>query len=136
MNSVVLYLGRKSTSRHSKMPKTIGFTMVLEPCRVHENRKLKNQRALEENPKRILTRVRVHFVSGYMLIIHPLLMLKSHLIQRYYVLIKIPALSAKKSIQFNFLWWFFAVIERPDKKLKWYGFSGNPVQMACYKIKI
>ncbi len=42
------------------MPKTIGFLMVLEPFRVHENRKLKNQRALEENPKRILTRVRVH----------------------------------------------------------------------------
>ncbi len=47
-------------SRHSKTQKTIGFTMVLEPYRVRETRKLKNQRALEENPKRILTRVRVH----------------------------------------------------------------------------
>ncbi len=47
-------------SRHSKTPKTIGFTMVLEPYRIRETRKLKNPRAFEENPKGILTRVRVH----------------------------------------------------------------------------
>ncbi len=47
-------------SRHSKTPKTIGFMMVLEPFRVRETRKLKNQMAFEENTKRILTRVRVH----------------------------------------------------------------------------
>ncbi len=60
MNSVVLYLGPKNVFRHSKTPKTIGFTMVLEPFRVRETRQAQNQRALEENPKRILTRVRVH----------------------------------------------------------------------------
>ncbi len=60
MNFLKTYPMSEIYSIHSKTSKTIGFTMVLEPFRVRETRKLKNQRTLEENPKRILTRVIVH----------------------------------------------------------------------------